>query len=66
MVKIIKAQVGFKLMTYRFIDNPLTQCATLLGNKFGKEKYYKIKLDLTVYLDRQYATIHQWRCSIPP
>lgn len=66
MVKIIKAPVGFKLMTYRCVDKTLTQCAMLLGNKFGKEKYYRIILDLIVYLDRTYATLHVWWCSIPP
>lgn len=68
MVKIIKAPVGFKLITYRCVDKTLTQCALLLGNKFGKEKYCRIILDLLiiVYLDRNYATIHVWWCSIPP
>lgn len=29
---------GFKLMTSRFIDYTLTHCATMIGNKFGKDK----------------------------
>lgn len=29
-------------MTYRYVENPPTHCATLLGDKFGKEIIYQI------------------------
>lgn len=29
-------------MTYRCLENPPTHCATLLGDKFGKEIIYQI------------------------
>lgn len=38
-VKSIKPPEGFELMTYKFIINYLTHCATQLGNNFGKEKH---------------------------
>lgn len=62
-VKIIKVPAaGFKLITYRFIVNAQTNCATLLDNNFMKEKIFKIILDFFVYFDRKHVTI--WRCSI--
>lgn len=39
-VKKIKALVGFKLMTYRFVVNAVTHYATLFGNKIGKDKIF--------------------------
>lgn len=30
---------GFEVMTYVFVLNSLTQCATLLGNNYGKRKH---------------------------
>lgn len=36
--KIIKAQAGFELVSYRLLVNTLTHCTTLLGNYFRKEK----------------------------
>lgn len=44
-VKLIKALAGFELLTYRFVANALTNCATLLGNNFGKDFFFLIKLD---------------------
>lgn len=29
---------GFELMTFRFVVNALTNCATLFNNNFGEEK----------------------------
>lgn len=29
-------------MTYRYVENPPTHCATLLGDKFGNEIIYQI------------------------
>ena len=58
-VEILKAPAGFKLMTYRFIVNPLTHCTTLFGNKFGKQKVLKIMLQFMVDFDRKCVTI--WR-----
>lgn len=42
--------MGFQLVTIRFIVNPLTYCATQLGNNFEKEiiAIYKINIDLIV------------------
>lgn len=39
-MKIIISPAGFELMTYRFLDNALTHCTTLLGNNFAKKKNY--------------------------
>lgn len=36
-LKILKSPVELKLMTYRLVAKPLIHCATLLGDKFGKE-----------------------------
>lgn len=33
-------------MTFRFVMNPLTHCATLLFGTFGKETIYKLHLIL--------------------
>lgn len=41
-------------MTYRFVVDPVTQFATLLGDTFGKETISKITLDFIVYFDKQY------------
>lgn len=43
-VNITEAPVGLKLMTYRFVLNTLTDCATPLGNEFGKETIIKLSL----------------------
>lgn len=40
----MKAPAGFKFMTYRFVVNVLTNCATLLGNNIVREKIYKITI----------------------
>lgn len=37
-------------MTYRFVNNAIALCATLLGN-FGKEEIYDIILYFIVYFD---------------
>lgn len=42
----MKAPEGFKLASYRLLDNALTLCTMLLGNNFGKENIYKIIFDL--------------------
>lgn len=58
---------NFKLpseMTKKFVLNHLTYCATMLGDNFGKETVYKIKLDFIVYFDRSYVTT--LRCPITP
>lgn len=47
-VKILKAPAVF--MTYRFVNNAIAHCATLLGN-FGKEEIYDIILDFIVYFN---------------
>lgn len=31
---------GFEVMIYVFVLNSLTQCATLLGNNYGKRSQY--------------------------
>lgn len=36
-LKILKSPEGLELMTYRLVAKPLIHCATLLGDKFGKE-----------------------------
>lgn len=36
-LKILKSPAGLELMTYRLVAKPLIHCATLLGDKFGKE-----------------------------
>lgn len=46
-VKIIKASVGFELMTYRNVDNALTPCTTLLG--LG-QKIFKTIIDFLLLL----------------
>lgn len=38
----IKVSVGFELKTYRCIFTILTKCAMLLGNYFGREKYFNL------------------------
>lgn len=43
--KITKAPAGFELITYIFVVNALTHCATVLSNYFGKDKVYKTVLD---------------------
>lgn len=35
-------------MTERFVVNALNYCVKLVGNKIGKEKHYKILLELIV------------------
>lgn len=64
--KIIKSSIEFKLMTYIFEVNDLTQCRTLLVRNFGKEEIHKIILccDFIVYLHTKYVTT--WRCHILP
>lgn len=42
----MKAPEGFKLASYRLLDNALTLCTMLLRNTFGKENIYKIIFDL--------------------
>lgn len=37
-IKVIKAPAGFKLMSYKFVVNALTNCTKLLGNNIGNEK----------------------------
>lgn len=46
----MKAPEGFKLASYRLLDNALTLCIMLLGNNFGKEKIYII-FDLHVIVN---------------
>lgn len=38
--KIRKAPAGFEFTTYRFVVNTPTHCATLFGDKFGKERIF--------------------------
>lgn len=57
-----KAPIRFELMTERFVVNALNYCVKLVGNKIGKEKHYKILLELIVSIE----TTSQWRCPIPP
>lgn len=42
-------------MTYRFVGNLLTHCATLLDNNLGKEKDYEIIIDFIVDFNRKYV-----------
>lgn len=57
MVKIIKPTAGFELMMYRFVMNPPTHCAALLGDNYEKETIYKFTLDFIVcYFNKQYIT----------
>lgn len=49
-VKNLKSPVGFELKTYRLIVKPLTHCASLLGDNYGKETIHKIKLDVIDYI----------------
>lgn len=39
-LKMIKASLGFKLVTYRFVGNVLTRCKTLLNNNFWKDVFF--------------------------
>lgn len=39
-------------MTYRFVSNSLSNCATVLVNKFWKENIYKIMIDFIDYFDK--------------
>lgn len=57
-----KAPIRFELMTERFVVNALNYCVKLVGNKIGKEKHYKILLELIVSIE----TTSQWRCPMPP
>lgn len=50
---MLKSPAGFELMTYMFIEKPLTHCATLIGDNFGKETINKITLDFIAYFDKQ-------------
>mgnify|MGYP005952079729 CR=1 FL=1 len=43
-VKNLKSPAGFELMTYKSVVNPLTHCATLIGDNNGKETTYVITL----------------------
>lgn len=36
-LEILKSPAGLELMTYRLVAKHLIHCATLLGDKFGKE-----------------------------
>lgn len=42
-------------MTFRFVMNPLTHCATLLFGTFGKETIYKLHLKVTIKSTSQYG-----------
>lgn len=44
-IQILKTSAGFEV-------NPLTQCATGLGDNKRKDSIYKITLDLIIYFDR--------------
>lgn len=55
---MIKAPVGLKHFTYRFVTNALT----LLGNSIGKEK--KNHIWFFVIFDGEYVTV--CKCPIPP
>lgn len=54
---------GFELMTFRFVVNALTNCATLFSNNFGEEKLHKFVLDFIANFNRKSVTI--WRCHKP-
>lgn len=41
-------------MTYGFVVNTLTQCATLLIANYGKETFYKNTLDFIIHSDKKY------------
>lgn len=52
-VKILKGPAGFKLVTYKFVTNGLTNWATLLDNIFWLENINKIILYFIAYFDRK-------------
>lgn len=52
-VTILKSPAEFELTTCKSVGNPLTQCATLLEDNFGKETIYKIIHDFIVYFDNK-------------
>lgn len=49
-VKILKCSAGFELMTYKFVENHLTHCATLLDDNFWKETFIELYLILLFIL----------------
>lgn len=42
-------------MTYGFVVNTVTQCATLLVANYGKETFYKNTLDFIIHSDKKYV-----------
>lgn len=46
MLKIIKAPAEFELVTYIFVVNTQTHCATVLDNNFGKVQNYSERSEL--------------------
>lgn len=50
--KIVFSRKIFCEKGHRFVLNPLTHYATLLGNNFGKEIVYKITLYFIVYFEK--------------
>lgn len=64
-VKILKAPVGFELMSNRSEVNPLIHCATLLDGIYGREaiKFYASFYCLLQYINNMLQ--HGSRCPIP-
>lgn len=53
---MLKYPAGFELITNRFVVNSLPNCATLMGNRFGKRTITKLHIGFIIYFNKYYVT----------